>query len=125
MNNREVFDIIAKQAFSSKQGFFKDAPNSNVKLIVPNAFKRPAGQYTLFEIYNDEAWYLGMFTAIVFNHDDITIDTFFKPSLYKLLLGQNLQMDDLKDNDEAVFNNLMFIYKYVFKGFSVPILTWS
>lgn len=103
--SRDFFEMVAKQSFASPD--FMDSPNEYMKLLKPeigNPWDEP--------IPKDEDIYRGMLLAVAYVQN-MTIDTFFKPSFYKLLLGQDLTFHDLRNDDPEMFNSLQWIIEYV------------
>lgn len=108
---RELFELVAKQALSTKR--FQNDDKENVMVILPdlvaNVFASTRTGSSSHDMDEHDPELFGMFIAMAFRHN-LPINQFFKPSVYKLLLGRDLTLEDLKsDGHEDIYTNLQWV----------------
>ncbi|KAJ2082765.1 hypothetical protein GGI09_007459, partial [Coemansia sp. S100] len=94
---KEFFQLIVRDVFSSKYGIFKANEESQYHWFIPQANPTPdaleemrlTGQLIGLAVYN----------AVI-------LDMHFPPALYKKLLGIRVDRDDLKEVDPSLYHGL-------------------
>ncbi|KAJ2059191.1 hypothetical protein GGI17_004577 [Coemansia sp. S146] len=94
---KEFFQLIVRDVFSSKYGIFKANDESQYHWFIPQANPTPdaleemrlTGQLIGLAVYN----------AVI-------LDVHFPPALYKKLLGIRIDRDDLKEVDPSLYHGL-------------------
>ncbi|KAI9506108.1 hypothetical protein BX070DRAFT_186917 [Coemansia spiralis] len=95
---KEFFQLIVRDVFSSKYGIFKANNESQYHWFIPQAAPTKDSL--------EEIWLTGQLIGLAV-YNGVILDIHLPPAMYKKLLGVPVTRDDLREIDPALYHGLM------------------
>jgi hypothetical protein len=97
---KEFFQLLNEQLFAPQYGMFLSAPNGRSTVInMCNTYSE--AEYRLVGV---------MLSLAVYNN--VILDVHFPPAMYKLLLGRDVNLDDINSVDPALHKGLLQLLQF-------------